>query len=62
MAALGLADQRLLKTIPVLANRADLLSQALELANRETENATALNEEAAKAFESEKRSQAKFAV
>ncbi len=52
MAALGLADQRLLKTIPVLANRADLLAQALELANRETENATALNEEAAKAFES----------
>jgi hypothetical protein len=48
--------------IPVLANRADLLAQALELANRETENATALNEEAAKAFESEKRSQAKFAV
>jgi TP901 family phage tail tape measure protein/lambda family phage tail tape measure protein len=52
MGALGLADQRLLKTIPVLANRADLLSQALELANRETQNATALNEEAAKAFES----------
>ncbi|MBL6934103.1 MAG: phage tail tape measure protein [Alphaproteobacteria bacterium] len=52
MAALGLADQRLLKTIPVLANRADLLAQALELANRETQNATALNEEAAKAFES----------
>ena len=52
MAALGLADQRLLKTIPVLANRADLLAQALELANRETENATALNEEAARAFES----------
>ncbi len=52
MAALGLADQRLLKTIPVLANRADLLAQALEIANRETENATALNEEAARAFES----------
>jgi len=52
MAALGLADQRLLKTIPVLANRADLLALALELANRETQNATALNEEAAKAFES----------
>ncbi len=52
MAALGLADQRLLKTIPVLANRADLLAQALDLANRETANATALNEEAAKAFES----------
>ncbi len=52
MAALGLADQRLLKTIPVLASRADLLAQALELANRETGNATALNEEAAKAFES----------
>ena len=52
MAALGLADQRLLKTIPVLANRADLLAQALEIANRETENATALNEEAARAFAS----------
>ena len=52
MAALGLADQRLLKTIPVLANRADLLAQALEIANRETGNATALNEEAARAFES----------
>ena len=52
MAALGVADQRLLKTIPVLANRADLLAQALEIANRETENATALNEEAARAFES----------
>ena len=52
MAALGLADQRLLKTLPVLANRADLLAQALEIANRETENATALNEEAARAFES----------
>ncbi len=52
MAALGLADQRLLKTIPVLANRADLLARALEIANRETENATALNEEAARAFES----------
>ena len=52
MAALGLADQRLLKTIPVLANRADLLAQALEIANRETENATALNDEAARAFES----------
>ena len=52
MAALGLADQRLLKTIPVLANRADLLAQALEIANRETGNATALNEEAARAFAS----------
>ena len=52
MAAQGLADQRLLKTIPVLANRADLLAQALEIANRETGNATALNEEAARAFES----------
>ena len=52
MAALGLSDQRLLKTLPVLANRADLLATALDLANRETENATALNEEAAKAFES----------
>ena len=52
MAALGLADQRLLKTIPVLANRADLLAQALEIANRETEKATALNEEAARAFAS----------
>ena len=52
MAALGLADQRLLKTIPVLANRTDLLAQALEFANRETENANALNEEAARAFES----------
>ena len=52
MAALGLSDQRLLKTLPVLANRADLLATALNLASRETENATALNEEAAKAFES----------
>ncbi|MBT4018540.1 MAG: phage tail tape measure protein [Alphaproteobacteria bacterium] len=52
MAALGLSDQRLLKTLPVLANRADLLATALDLASRETENATALNEEAAKAFES----------
>jgi TP901 family phage tail tape measure protein/lambda family phage tail tape measure protein len=52
MEALGLADQRLLKTIPVLANRADLLAQALDMAARETENATALNEEAAKAFAS----------
>ena len=52
MAALGLSDQRLLKTLPVLANRADLLATALSLASRETENTTALNEEAAKAFES----------
>ena len=52
MAALGLSDQRLLKTLPVLANRADLLATALNLASRETENSTALNEEAAKAFES----------
>ncbi|MCP4541404.1 MAG: phage tail tape measure protein [Chloroflexi bacterium] len=48
--ALGLADQRLLKTIPVLANRADLLTRALALAGSETANATALNVEAAKAF------------
>lgn len=47
---LGLADQRILKALPVLAGRADLLTKALAMANRETENAVALNEEAERAF------------
>ena len=48
--SIGLKGEEINKVIPVLAQRAELLSNALSLANKESKNATALNEEAAKAF------------
>ena len=46
----GLQGDEILKVLPVLAQRADLLGDALKVAGDEAKNATALNEEAAKAF------------
>lgn len=46
-----LKGQEVLKTLPVLATRADVFADALRQANDEVANATALNEEAARAFD-----------
>lgn len=46
----GLKGEEILKVLPVLAQRSELVAQALEVANKETRNATALNDEAEKAY------------
>lgn len=51
LAALGLKSTEILKVLPVLAQNSDELARALAIANKETKNATALNDEAARAFE-----------
>lgn len=48
----GLKGQEVLKVLPVLASNSELVGEALATAARETENATALNDEAARAFDS----------
>lgn len=50
LAAFKLKGEEILKVLPVLAQRSELVGQALEMANKEMKNATALNEEAARAF------------
>lgn len=50
LAKFGLKGDEVNKVLPVLASRSDKLAKALELAAQEMENATALNEEARKAF------------
>lgn len=45
----GLSGEEILKVLPVLAQRSDLVADALNQASNEFENATALNEEAATA-------------
>jgi len=47
---MGLKGEEILKVLPVLAQRSELVGAALKTAADEAENATALNEEAAKAF------------
>lgn len=51
LAAFKLKGEEILKVLPVLAQRSELVGSALEMANKEMENATALNEEAARAFD-----------
>lgn len=46
----GLKGNEVLSVLPTLAQRTDLLAQTLRLANAETTDAVALNEEAAKAY------------
>lgn len=46
----GLKGEEILKVLPVIAQRSELLGQALSTASYEMENATALNKEAANAF------------
>lgn len=50
LAKFGLKGDEILKVLPVLAQNSELLGRALNLASKEVNNATALNEEAAKAF------------
>lgn len=45
LASLGLRGDEVLKVLPVLAQRADILARALGIAGDEAKNATALNEE-----------------
>lgn len=52
LAKFGLKGDEILKVLPVLAQRSDILGKALKLAADETENATALNKEAETAFKS----------
>lgn len=47
----GLKGDEINKVIPILAKRVDLLGESLALANKEMQNATALNIEAAKAYD-----------
>lgn len=47
----GLKGDEISKTLPVLAQRADLVGKALDLAGKEMKNATALTKEAATAFD-----------
>lgn len=54
----GLSGDEINKVLPVIAKESGIFADALKIANKETKNATALNKEAAKAFdtlESEKR-------
>jgi len=48
---LGLLGEGVSQVIPVLAKRSDILTKAMESANKEFENSSALNEEAARAFD-----------
>ncbi|MCP3684533.1 MAG: phage tail tape measure protein [bacterium] len=50
LAQFNLKGDEILKVLPVLAQNSELVGRALQLANDETENATALNEEAARAY------------
>lgn len=50
LAAFGLQGDEILKVLPVLATNSELLGRALNTAAQETQEVTALNEEAAKAF------------
>jgi TP901 family phage tail tape measure protein len=50
LAAFKLKGEEILKVLPVLAQRSDLVGKALEMANAEMQNATALNIEAERAF------------
>lgn len=51
LASFKLKGEEILKVLPVLAQRSELVGSALAMANKEMKNATALNEEAAKAFD-----------
>lgn len=51
LAAFKLKGEEILKVLPVLAQRSELVGSALAMANKEMKNATALNEEAARAFD-----------
>ncbi len=51
LAAFGLKGDEILKVLPVLAKNSELVGKALKTAADETENATALNEEARRAFD-----------
>ena len=51
LATFGLAGDEILKVLPVLAKNSEILGDALNLAGEEAKNATALNIEAAKAFD-----------
>ena len=51
LAAFGLKGDEILKVLPVLAKNSELVGRALKTAADETQNATALNEEARKAFD-----------
>lgn len=50
LAAFKLKGEEILKVLPVLAQRSELVGQALDMANKEMKDATALNQEAARAF------------
>lgn len=47
----GLKGEEILKVLPVLAKNSELVGETLALAGKEVQNATALNEEAARVFE-----------
>lgn len=47
----GLKGDEVNKVLPVLAKNTDLVKKSFDLANKEVRNATALNDEAAKAFD-----------
>lgn len=51
LAGFKLKGEEILKVLPVIAQRSELVGKALEMANAEMKNATALNEEAARAFD-----------
>lgn len=51
LAAFGLKGEEILKVLPVLAQNSELVGRALNMANAEMENATALEEESARAFD-----------
>lgn len=51
LAAFKLKGEEILKVLPVLAQRSELVGSALNMASKEMKNATALNEEAARAFD-----------
>lgn len=48
----GLQGEEVMKVLPAMATKSGLLAEALDIANKETENATALNQEAMAASES----------
>lgn len=51
LASFKLRGEEILKVLPVLAQNSELVGRALNMAAEETKNATALNEEARKAFD-----------
>lgn len=48
---MNLSGDEINKTLPIMASRFDLVTQAVDMANKEFSNATALNQEADKAFD-----------